>query len=246
MTVRACVLVPTYDNPGTLREVVEKARRHLPDVLVVDDGSHDAGRAAAAALAREGLAEVVHRASNGGKGAAVKTGLAAAHERGFTHALQVDADGQHAIEDAEQLLAAARAHPDALVLAAPIFDASAPRGRRWGREVTRFWTRLETLSRAVADPMCGFRVYPVGVALAARARGDRMDFDPEVVVRMTWLGVPVINVPTRVRYLSPQEGGVSHFRLFRDNVAISTMHMRLFFGMLGRLLTGRLRRATLA
>src|SRR6185295_10928684 len=111
---------------------------------------------------------------------AVRTGLQRASERGFTHALQVDADGQHALDDATVLLDAARARPDALVLGAPRFDASAPRGRRIGRRITIFWTRLETGSRAIDDPMCGFRVYPVAAALACGARGDRMDFDPEI------------------------------------------------------------------
>jgi glycosyltransferase involved in cell wall biosynthesis len=221
---RPCAVIPTFDNPTTLRAVVEAVRVHLP-VIVVDDGSGPAGRAVVEALGREGLAHVHHRERNGGKGAAVTTGLELAHERGYTHALQVDADGQHELGDLPVFLAAARERPEALILGAPIFDASAPRGRRIGRQITRFWTNLETFGRVIDDPMCGFRVYPVEPAWTiARRCGPRMDFDIEVAVRLVWEAVPVLNLPTRVHY--PQ-GGVSHFHMVRDNARISWMHTKL-------------------
>lgn len=221
---RPCALIPTYDNPKTVRAVVMAVREHLPGVVVVDDGSGPEGRAEVAALAAEGLAVAVHRAHNGGKGAAVKTGFAEAHARGFTHALQVDADGQHELSDIPRLLAAAKAAPSALILGAPIYDESAPKSRLIGRQITRFWTNIETWGRVIEDPMCGFRVYPLAAALAAGRTGDRMDFDVEIAVKIAWTGAPVVNLPTRVRY---PEGGVSHFDLLWDNVRISWMHSRL-------------------
>lgn len=224
---RLCALVPTYDNPATVRSVVERIRGHVSHVIVVDDASGSAGRAACEQIASDQLAHVVHRAHNGGKGAAVKTGLAAAQELGYTHALQLDADGQHAFEDIPRFIAAASANPTALVLGAPLFDASAPSSRQAGRKVTAFWIRLETGEGVISDAMCGFRVYPVAAALAARAWGNAMDFDPEIAVKMVWGGAPVVNLPTRVRYLDEGEGGVSHFRLFADNALISWMHTRL-------------------
>ncbi len=226
-TFRPCGLVPTYDNPRTLRKVVERIRAFLPDVVVVDDGSAAEGREAAAALGREGLAHVHHRERNGGKGAAVKTGFEVAHRLGFTHALQVDADGQHAIEDIPRFLEAARRQPEALVLGAPLFDATAPKARLRARQITCFWTNLETGGKVIEDPMCGFRLYPVEPALRCGASGERMDFDPEIAVRLVWMGLPVVNIPTRVHYVSEEEGGVSHFQLFWDNVRISWMHTRL-------------------
>jgi glycosyltransferase involved in cell wall biosynthesis len=232
--LRPCVLVPTYNNPATLRDVVTRARAHLPDVVVVDDGSGPEARAVCEALAAEGLARVFHRARNGGKGAAVKDGFRVAREAGFTHALQVDADGQHALDDIPRLLDAARARPEALVLGQPEFDASAPKARRYGREITRFWTRVEAGGPVIADPMCGFRVYPLAAAMASGTRGDAMDFDPEIAVRLVWAGVPVVNVPTRVRYIPRAEGGVSHFRMVRDNALISWMHTRLMLTRIAR------------
>ncbi|HET8734011.1 MAG TPA: glycosyltransferase family 2 protein [Anaeromyxobacteraceae bacterium] len=226
MSVRACAVVPTYDNPLTVERVVEAVGRHVP-VLVVDDGSAAPARAVLDALAARGAATVLRHDRNRGKGAAVKTGLSAARERGFTHALQVDADGQHDLADVPRFLEAARDAPEALVLGEPLFDASAPAGRLRGRKVSIFWATLETGGRVIADPLCGFRVYPVEAALRAGTRGDRMDFDAEIAVRMVWGGSPVVNLPTRVRYLAPEEGGVSHFRMFRDNVRISWAHARL-------------------
>jgi glycosyltransferase involved in cell wall biosynthesis len=224
---RACALVPTYNNSRTLRQVVEGLRGHLDLVVVVDDGSGPEGRSVAEALARESLARAVFRPKNGGKGAAVKSGFALAREIGCTHAVQVDADGQHALDDVPRFLEAARAHPGALVLGAPVFDASAPRLRMWGRKITQFWSGIETFGRVIADPLCGFRVYPIDQAIQARAWGNAMDFDPEIAVRMVLGGAQVINVPTRVRYLSRGEGGVSHFRMGRDNLLISWMHARM-------------------
>ena len=227
-----CVLIPTYNNPMTIAAVVADARRHVSDVLIVDDGSGDEGRAAVEALGKSGAARVIRRPHNGGKGAAVKTGFQAARDAGFTHALQIDADGQHDPADIPKLLALAAQRPDAAVLGHPIFDDSTPRGRRAAHGLTNFWTRLETGGRVVVDPQCGFRVYPLDAALSAGANGDHMEFDIEIAVRLVWAGVPIINVPTRVRYLPAAAGGVSHFRPVGDNVAITLMHTRLVLGSL--------------
>jgi polyprenyl-phospho-N-acetylgalactosaminyl synthase len=234
-THRPCVLVPTYDNPATIRAVVESARRYVDDVVVVDDGSGAEGRRVVHELAEQSLAHVVHRPRNGGKGAAVKTGFLAARELGCTHALQVDADGQHETSDIPRFLDASRAEPGMLVLGAPMFDASAPKARLIGRKITQFWTNLETFGRVIHDPMCGFRVYPIEAAIAARAWGNAMDFDPEIAVRLIWSGMRVLNIPTRVRYVSAADGGVSHFRMGRDNMLISWMHTRMVVGALARL-----------
>lgn len=234
--MKIAALIPTYDNPATIARVVDAVRAYLPDVLVVDDGSADAGRAACAALAEAGAARVVHRSDNGGKGAAVKTGLEALHALGYTHAFQIDADGQHMIGDIPRFLAAAELHPEALLLGSPEFDTSAPKSRLIGRQITRFWTHVETLGAVIDDPMCGFRVYPIERALRTRAWGNAMDFDPEIAVGIAWAGAPVLNLTTRVRYLSAAQGGVSHFRLWRDNVLISWMHTRMCVALLFRLL----------
>lgn len=225
---RPCAIVPTYDNPLTVRGVVRRARQHCADVVVVDDGSGEPGRLACEALANEGLAHVTRRARNGGKGAAVKTGFDVARELGFSHAIQIDADGQHDLDRIPVFLQQARERPDALILGYPVYDASAPKGRLMARGITKFWVSLELGSPdVVKDSMVGFRVYPLAAAMAIPVRGNRMDFDVEIAVRMARAGVPVINLPVGVRYLTPEEGGTSHFQTFRDNVRLSWMHTRL-------------------
>lgn len=240
---RICAIIPTYDNPATVAGVVESVKKHVDDVFLVDDGSGPEARAIAQDLADRGRATVCFRAANGGKGAAVKTGLDAALAAGMTHALQIDADGQHDPDDIPRFLEAARARPEALVLGQPVFDASAPKSRLWGRKVSIFWCMVETGSTKIGDPLCGFRVYPVEAAVRAAARGHAMDFDPEIAVRLVWDGLPVVHVPTRVRYLSPEEGGVSHYRGLEDTVRISMMHASLCARGLWRLLTSPFRRS---
>jgi glycosyltransferase involved in cell wall biosynthesis len=230
--MRVCAVVPTYDNPATVADVVLTLREHVGDVIVVDDGGGSEARKVLAELATVDEVTLVRREQNGGKGAAVKTGLEAAARLGATHALQVDADGQHDLNDVPRFVEAMRAHPDALVLGAPRFDSSAPMGRRFGRKLTLFWNRIETVRHVVDDPMCGFRVYPIDAALKSGTAGNAMDFDPEIVVRLAWAGVPVINLETRVRYLSSEEGGISHFRMLRDNLLISWMHTRMVLRLL--------------
>lgn len=224
MSFSPCVLIPTYNNPKTIRRVVEGVREHTDQIVVIDDGSGPEGRAACEALAAEGLAQVFHCEENGGKGAAVKTGFRKAHELGYTHALQVDADGQHSLDAIPRFFEVAEANPDALILSIPIFDDSAPAMRQIGRRITIFWVNIETGGRVITDPMCGFRVYPLEDAIDVQVSGQMMDFDPEIAVRLVWRGLPVINLPLPVFY---EEGGVSHFRLLRDNLLISWMHTRL-------------------
>ncbi len=226
-TFNPCVLIPTYDNPATIRGVVEHARRYVPNVLVVDDGSHEEARAVCQALEREGLCVLARHEVNQGKGAAVKTGFRLAQELGFSHAVQVDGDGQHALDRIPAFLQIAQQNPDALVLGHPVYDNTLHKGRYAARLVTRFWNYIEVLGPTIGDSMCGFRVYPIEAALASGTRGDRMNFDIEIPVRMVWNGVRIINEKVPVRYLTAEEGGISHYQTFWDTAQISWTHTKL-------------------
>jgi glycosyltransferase involved in cell wall biosynthesis len=226
--MRLCAIIPTYNNPRTIEEVVARVREHLADVVVVDDGSAEPAHGVVQRLAEGGRCQVVVRPQNGGKGAAVKTGLEWARERGFDYALQIDADLQHDPNDIPRLVAAVReSRADTLVLAQPIFDASALTGRLKARKITKFLAMVETLGRRVGDPLCGYRVYPVDAALRVKARGDAMDFDPEIAVRLAWAGVDIVHVPTPVIYRPAAAGGVSHYRGVRDTLLIAATHFWL-------------------
>ncbi len=235
MTIRPCIVVPVHDHGTGAVALIERLAPLALPVLLVNDGSGPDCTAELRALAaRQDRVLLLEHAANRGKGSAVLTGLRAAHARGFSHALQIDADGQHDSDDVPRFLALAAQHPQALIVGQPIFDPSVPRGRLAARYITHVWVWIETLSFAIPDSMCGFRVYPLRsvIALADRVSlGRRMDFDPEIAVRLYWEGVPVVSLPTRVTY---PEGGRSHFRLWQDNWLISCMHARLAFGMLWR------------
>ncbi|GAB4259646.1 MAG: hypothetical protein Kow0065_09690 [Methylomicrobium sp.] len=234
--MKACIVIPVYNHEGAIAQVVAGLKPYGLPCFLIDDGSSAVCAAAlqTIAAAEPDWVRLHRRADNGGKGAAVIDGLRRAAADGFTHALQIDADGQHALEDLGRLLAAAERQPDKLILGRPRFDASVPKGRLYGRQFTNLWIWINTLSLAIADGMCGFRCYPlaaVNTLLDSTILGQRMDFDIEIAVRLYWQGVDVVNIDTRVHY--PLDG-VSHFDLWRDNLLISRKHAQLFFGMLRR------------
>lgn len=230
-------VVPVYNHGEAVGAVVHSLRAHGLPVLLVDDGSEPGCAAVMDQLAAAEPAQIrVERlAANQGKGGAMMAGLRRALALGYSHALQIDADGQHDAADVPRFLALAQAHPQHFICGCPIYDQSVPKARLYGRYATHIWVWINTLSMELRDSMCGFRVYPLAptVALIDSVQiGRRMDFDVEIAVRLIWRGVRVINQPTRVSYPSD---GISHFRALHDNVLISWMHTRLFFGMLPRL-----------
>jgi glycosyltransferase involved in cell wall biosynthesis len=237
VSFRPAVLIPVYNHEHAIGATLDAVLAHDCNVLLVDDGCDETCARVLVELGERhsDRVKLLRLEQNGGKGAAVKAGLRALLANGFSHGLQVDADGQHDVDDLPRLLEAARQHPCSLVSGYPEFDASVPRMRLYGRYLTHIWVWINTLSFDIRDTMCGFRVYPLAAVVAMLEQepcGDRMDFDPEVMVRWHWRGGRVIGIPTRVSY--PLDG-VSHFDVCRDNLRITRMHTRLFFGMLLRL-----------
>jgi glycosyltransferase involved in cell wall biosynthesis len=225
------VLIPSYNaGPRLERTVVEALRAWSPVWVVVDgstDGSDEPVRALAASDPR---LRVLMRPLNGGKGAAVCTGVAAALAEGFTHVLVMDSDGQHSAGHIAPFMAASSAEPEALVLGRPVFGPEVPLHRLHGRKLSNGLARLEILGPGIDDSLFGFRVYPAAAlrdALGSTKHARGFDFDPEVAVRMFWLGVPTVNLPAPCRYVSLADGGVSHFRYLRDNLKMIWLHARL-------------------
>ncbi len=242
------VLIPSYNTGPRLVETVRAARAAWAPVWVVVDGSTDGSDALLrAACGDDPQLRVITLPANGGKGAAVLAGIQAAQAAGFTHALLMDADGQHPAESIRGFMQASAAQPEALILGRPVFGPEAPLLRVRGRRISNWWANLETLGAGIGDSLFGFRVYPIAPLLAVMQRSRwmrRFDFDPEAAVRLAWRGVPLVNLPAPVRYLRADEGGVSHFKYGRDNVLLTGMHIRLVLGMLARLPRLMLRRAT--
>ena len=231
------VVIPVYDHEHAIGAMVDGVLATGNTCLLVDDGSGPACAAVLDALAQRHAPRVrlLRLVVNQGKGGAVLAGFTEAARLGATHVLQIDADGQHDPRDIPRFLSLSRQLPAQVICGTPQYDASVPKGRLYGRYLTHVWVWINTLSFAIRDSMCGFRVYPLAPVLTLMEEetiGKRMDFDVEVLVRLYWRDIGVQNVPTRVTY--PLDG-VSHFDVWRDNVRITRMHTRLFFGMVWRL-----------
>lgn len=238
--VRPLILIPSYNTGPILLETLRSVAALDAAVWVVFDGSTDGSPDLILHPEVRGSRHIraIHLEENGGKGAAVLHGLRLAIREGFTHVLTMDADGQHPAGKIRRFLELSAAHPTAAIFGTPIFDAAAPALRVNGRKISNFWANLETLGWGVGDSLFGMRLYPAGElleVLESTRYGRRFDFDPEVAVRLAWRGVPIINLPTPVRYPSREEGGISQFRYLRDNTLLTWMHLRLFLGFLGRL-----------
>jgi len=237
VSIAACIVIPIYNHKDAIGATVAGLCVHDLPLIVVDDGSDAPTQQVLAALAARHADRLtlLRLPLNGGKGAAVMAGLRAARDAGYTHALQIDADGQHDSADVPRFVAAARANPRAVVIGRPVYDASVPKARLYGRYLTHAWVWIETLSFEIRDAMCGFRLYPLDLACALIERvrlPGRMDFDIEILVRLHWRRAAFVSIPTRVTYAAD---GVSHFDMWWDNLRISRSHARLVAGMLVRL-----------
>jgi glycosyltransferase involved in cell wall biosynthesis len=240
------VLIPSYNTGPQVFETVRAARARWNPVWVVTDGSSDGTPETLCQMAQSdpGL-RVLVLPTNQGKGAAVLHGLHEAQAAGFTHALTMDSDGQHPAALIPAFMQTSMQRPDTMVLGQPVFDASAPLLRVRGRRISNGWTQLETLWAGIADSLYGFRVYPINDLIAVMRHQPwmrRFDFDTEAVVRLAWRGIKPINLPAPVKYLTAEEGGVSHFRYGRDNLLLTWMHLRLVVEFVLRLPTLMLRR----
>lgn len=237
------VLIPSYNTGARLLvATVRAARAAWSPVWVVIDGSTDDSAEAVSRLAEEdsGLTVVRYR-DNRGKGAAIAATLPRLAEAGFTHVLTMDADGQHPAGLIPEFMARSVAEPDAVILGAPVFDASAPRVRLRGRRLCNWWVHFETGGEVIGDSLFGFRVYPIAPLRRIMESHRTMrgfDFEPEAAVRLCWSGHPMRNLAAPVRYLSSVEGGVSHFRYGRDNLLLIAMHVRLVAHAVWRRLRG--------
>jgi glycosyltransferase involved in cell wall biosynthesis len=225
-------IVPTYRHVERLPGIVQRLVNMGLPVIVVDDGNAEDYAQRIAALHRpESGVFVLRRPVNGGKGAAMADGFEEAARQGWSHAFQIDADGQHDLGCVPDFVALAQSNPTAVVCGVPVYDHTIPKARKFGREITHFWVRIETLSRAISDSLCGFRIYPVAPAVDVMRReiiGRRMDFDVEIVVHLYWRGLPIVEGKVGVTY---PPGNVSNFDLLKDNVRISAMHTRLVVQM---------------
>lgn len=233
--IKPCIIIPVYNHQHAIGAVCENLQSYAIPVILVDDGSQAECQQTLVALEEQyAFISLIRFDTNRGKGAAVCAGLAHAHEAGFTHALQVDADGQHDLADVPSFIAAAKQDPLAVITGARVADGIST-ARHYGRMLTDSLVWLQTLSFNIKDSMCGYRVYPLAATIDLLNRqgvGQRMDFDTDILVRLHWRNVAIQQITTRVIY---REGIPSHFDMLRDNMRITRMHTLLVLGMLIRL-----------
>lgn len=232
-----CVLIPHFDHVDQFRKMLPSLIHLGFPLVIVDDASPIAVFEELSLLVDDQApgTTLVRHSENLGKGGAVMTGLNTALDAGFTHAIQVDADGQHDLSGIAQLVNETKRHPNSVICGQPNFDESVSKLRFYSRYITLYLVWLQTLSTEIRDALCGFRSYPlkqITDLLKHSHPGERMAFDPEILVRAVWAGIPLYFVPVNVSY---PEDGRSHFRYFHDNLEIAWMHTRLIFGMLIRL-----------
>lgn len=233
--IKICAVVPVYRHEAASRHVAEALVKEGLAVVLVDDGNAPEGHAILEQIVSEiPNTHLVTHVVNKGKGGAVISGLIEAARLGYTHAFQIDADGQHDLNSIPFFVKAARKHPNSVISAFPQYDGSVPKAREQGRKITNFWVCIETLSMQIPDTMCGCRVYPLESVLpiAKKIRNFRMGFDIEIMVRISWANIKMNFYPIKVTY---PEDGVSNFRVLYDNIAISATHTKLCCGMLLRL-----------
>ncbi len=227
---KAIILIPFYNHFDQFLmsyQTVKQNELGLP-VLIVNDGSDLEQSQKLEALCSEQGFFYLALEKNQGKGKAVVEGMRWALNNGYTHVVQIDADGQHDVGDIAKFISVSQENPDALICGCPIYDHTVPKSRLYGREVTNFWVTVETFftGNVVKDSLCGFRIYPLNniSSILDSLRFMRMGFDAEIAVKFVWNGVNVINIPTKVIY--PSEG-LSHFHVIRDNIFMVFLHTYL-------------------
>ncbi len=235
-SLKYCFIIPCYQHSKFLDLVLNSLEPFNYPVILVNDGSDEANSLEIKTISSKykNIKLLVH-SKNQGKGAAVKTAFKEAYSDGYTHAIQVDSDGQHELQKVSDMVAISKQYPRAVISGKPVYDESVPAGRLYGRKFTQMWVYFETFSTKLEDTMCGFRIYPLAqtVKLINEAYiGQKMDFDIEILVKLFWRGVTTKYVPVKVVY---PDDGVSHFRMLKDNWLIIKMHTRLMFGMIPRI-----------
>jgi len=218
---KPAIVIPVYNNPRTIKQVVIDALSTSLHVIVVDDGSDES---VASILEEFSQVEIVTHNDNSGKGEAILSGANAAKKAGFSHFFIIDADGQHFPKEITQFLPLIE--KESIIIGNRRFEENVPDSSKFGRKFSNFWIKVET-SKILDDTQSGFRLYPISILELPITR-RRYDFEIEVLVRHSWKKRPINEVEISVYYPKADER-ISHFDKFRDNVRLSLLHSQLCF-----------------
>ena len=237
MQNKFCFIIPVYNHGATVEAVLTSLKPYGFPIIVVDDGNDQRNKdLILAAVKKFDGVSLVTAKKNGGKGKAFALGIREANRMGYTHAFQIDADGQHDSNCCSSFIQASEENPKAIICGVPVFDSSVPEHRKNGRKISNNYGKFVALNGNVGDILCGCRIYPVDVYIKILNQhaiiDSRMAFDIDILIHYLWKGVEEINLPVNVTY--PQDG-VSNFRMVRDNLHIAAAYTRLTIGMIFRL-----------
>lgn len=230
---KVCFLIPVYNHGLLLEKNIDKIASHKLPVILIDDGSNMETKKALMRIveSHSGITCITLQ-KNSGKGAAMQEGFLHCVKHGFTHAFQIDADGQHDLNAISFFISLSIASPNSAIIGYPEYDDTVPTIRKKGRKITNFFVALESLHFDIKDAMIGFRIYPVHETARIYLNffiGKRMTIEFELLTRLYWAGVPVQYAPVHITY--PPDG-ISHFRMIKDNLLISLKHAQLLACMI--------------
>ena len=214
------VIIPTYNNGSTLKEIVEGAGKICGNIIIVDDGSRDNTSELIAGFAG---VEIITHDKNRGKGAALKSGFLKAFSLGYKYAITIDSDGQHFPDDITKFLDASVEEPGTLWVGSRDFrNENMPGKNSFANRFSNFWFKIET-GISMEDTQSGFRLYPLEKMKGLRLISGRYEFELEILVRAAWRNIPVKNIPVGV-YYPPKEIRISHFSPVKDFTRISILN----------------------
>ena len=218
------VVIPTYNNAGTICQVVQSVRVFAEDILIVNDGSTDQTKEL---IAQEEGIETVSYVPNRGKGFAIKKAFEFALAKDFRYIITIDADGQHFADDLPVFVEAIEQNQDTLLVGARNLEAeNMAQKNTFANKFSNFWFKVET-GETLTDTQSGYRLYPIQLLRKIHFFTNRYEFEVEVLVRSVWNNIRVRNIPIKV-YYPPTEQRVSHFRPFHDFTRISILNTVLF------------------
>ena len=218
--LKACVIIPTYNNAATLATVIEDVAQYSNHIIVVNDGSTDN---TADIVKQYPVVQFINYTPNVGKGWALRKAFRYAIDKGYKYAISIDSDGQHFAKDLPAFIIKLEEEPNAVIIGARnMGQASVPGGSSFGNKFSNFWFKVET-GITSPDTQSGFRLYPLEPLKKMRFITRKYEFEIEVLVRLAWKGVKVISVPVTV-YYAPKEERISHFRPYKDFFRISVLN----------------------
>ncbi len=219
-------LIPYYNHPLKIKNLVENLQNFGYEILIINDGSNQKSRQVLDDL----KVKIIDKKQNEGKGNAIKTAFSYALQNSITHLFQIDADFQHDLSEILDFIKISKQNPDSFICGSPIYDEKIPKSRFYGRKITNFWAKINSLNFTIKDAMCGFRIYPVKPLKNAIliSKTNRMEFDIEILVNALRQNVKILWKNVKINY---EKDGISHFKMFKDNILISKMHAKMFFSL---------------